>query len=319
LNRPYNKVVVSNATVPYPAISRRYSIFDGSLFGGPAGGTAAGVGIGIDNNIEARVGPKSTDSVQTDRKIMLLQGLSFNTFYNFAADSFRLSNINFSGHTSIINNRISINFGGTFDPYSSRNLDSISNNQIVRVARRVNRYSWQDGRFPTLMNFSLTIGGSLNAAALKQPVNRQLPPGQTPLGATPEQADKLALLNNDPSAYIDFKVPWNMNFNYNFSYSNSLTGSSVANTIMFNGDVSITQKWKVQFNTNYDIKAAKLSSATSFAIYRDLHCWDLSISWLPFGYYKSYNVTLRVRSDILQALKLTKRSDYTNNGLFNRY
>jgi len=127
------------------------------------------------------------------------------------------------------------------------------------------------------------------------------------------------LLNNDPSAYIDFKVPWNMSFNYNFSYSNNLTGSAVTNTIMVNGDVSITPKWKVQFNTNYDLQAAKLSSATSFAIYRDLHCWDLSISWLPFGYYKSYNVTLRVRSDILQALKLTKRSDYTNNGYFNRY
>ena len=110
-----------------------------------------------------------------------------------------------------------------------------------------------------------------------------------------------------------------MSFNYNFSYSNNLTGSAVTNTIMVNGDVSITPKWKVQFNTNYDLQAAKLSSATSFAIYRDLHCWDLSISWLPFGYYKSYNVTLRVRSDILQALKLTKRSDYTNNGYFNRY
>ncbi|MGY3212568.1 putative LPS assembly protein LptD [Mucilaginibacter sp. HD30] len=319
LNRPYNKVIVSNATVPYPVTSRRYSIFDGSLFSGPGGGTAAGVGIGIDNNVEAKVRPKSTDSVQTEKKIMLIQGLSLNTFYNFAADSFQLSNINFSGHTAIIHDRINISFGGTFDPYSSKILDSISSNRIVPVARRVNRYSWQDGRFPTLLNFSLTVGGSLNAAALKQPLNKQLPPGQTMPGVTPEQADKLALLNSDPSAYIDFKVPWNMSFNYNFSYSNSLTGSFVTNTIMVNGDVSITPKWKVQFNTNYDLQAAKLSSATSFAIYRDLHCWDLSISWLPFGYYKSYNVTLRVRSDILQALKLTKRSDYTNNGYFNRY
>jgi len=319
LDRPYNRVVVSNATVPYPVTSRRYSIYEGSAMGGPGGGTAAGINFGLDNNIEAKVRAKSTDSVQTARKIMLIQGLSLNGFYNFAADSFRLSTITFSGHTSIIHDKVSINFGGSLDPYSARILDSISNNQIVRVARRVNRFSWQDGRFPTLLNFSLTIGGSLNASALKQNGNRQLQPGQQMLGATPDQADKLALLNNDPSAYIDFKVPWNMNFNYNFSYNNSLTGSSVTNTIMVNGDVSITPKWKIQFNTNYDLKEAKLSSATSFAIYRDLHCWDLSISWLPFGYYKSYNVTLRVRSDILQALKLTKRSDYTSNGNFNRY
>ena len=88
---------------------------------------------------------------------------------------------------------------------------------------------------------------------------------------------------------------------------------------MINGDLNLTQKWKVQVSTNYDLNLRELSSATSIAIYRDLHCWDLSVQWVPFGYYKSYNVTLRVRSDILQALKLTKRSDYTNNGLFNRY
>lgn len=318
LNRPYNKVVVSNATVPYPAIARRYSIFDG-VGGGPSGGTQAGIGISIDNNLEAKVRAKSTDSTQADRKIQLLQGLSFNTFYNFAADSFRLSNISFSGHTAIINDKINISFGGTFDPYSTQVLDSISNNQIVRVGRRVNRFTWQDGKFPTLLNFSMSAGGSLNSAALKPKNNQRVVQGASLATASPEQTERLALLNSDPSAYIDFNVPWNATFNYNFSYSNSLSGAQITNTIMFNGDVSITPKWKVQFNTNYDLKTAKLSSATSFAIYRDLHCWDLSIQWVPFGYYKSYNVTLRVKSDILQALKLSKRSDYTSNGIFNRY
>jgi len=88
--------------------------------------------------------------------------------------------------------------------------------------------------------------------------------------------------------------------------------------VMLSGDLSLTPKWKIQFNTNYDLQARQLSSATSFAIYRDLHCWDLSIQWLPFGYYKSYNVTLKVKSAILQALKLSKRSDYTSNANFNQ-
>jgi hypothetical protein len=42
----------------------------------------------------------------------------------------------------------------------------------------------------------------------------------------------------------------------------------------------------------------------------------LSMQWLPFGYYKSYNVTLRVKAAILQDLKLTKRSDYTSNQFY---
>ncbi|MFD2146443.1 putative LPS assembly protein LptD [Mucilaginibacter antarcticus] len=37
LNRPYNRLIVSNATVPYPVIYQRYSIYQSSLYGGPSG------------------------------------------------------------------------------------------------------------------------------------------------------------------------------------------------------------------------------------------------------------------------------------------
>jgi hypothetical protein len=47
--------------------------------------------------------------------------------------------------------------------------------------------------------------------------------------------------------------------------------------MQISGDLSITPKWKVQYTTNYDLKAQKFSDATSFSIYRDLHCWDLAI------------------------------------------
>ena len=83
------------------------------------------------------------------------------------------------------------------------------------------------------------------------------------------------------------------------------------------GDVNVSPKWKVQYTTNYDIKAAKLG-ITQFSIYRDLHCWDLSFRWTPFGLYKSFSVDLRVKASILQDLKLSKRSDYTANQFNNR-
>lgn len=134
----------------------------------------------------------------------------------------------------------------------------------------------------------------------------------------PQQAEKLALINSDPEAYIDFNVPWNISFNYSFTYNNNVTSTNTTNTIMLSGDVSVTSKWKIQYSTNYDLKARQLSSATSFSIYRDLHCWDLAIQWLPFGYFKSYNVTLRVKSTILQDLKLSKKSDYTSSPYFNQ-
>jgi hypothetical protein len=318
LDRSYNRAIVSNATIPYPVVSQRYSIFDRALYGGPGGGTQAGISLSVDNTVEAKIRPGIKDTSQTPRKVQLIQGLSFATFYNFAADSFKLSPVTFSGHTALFHDKLNISFGGTFNPYAARIMDSIASNQIIRYATYINKYSWQEGKWPMLTSFNLSASASLNAASFNP-----RPAGLQQVGAnlqniSPEQAQKLALLNADPSAYIDFNVPWNISLNYSFTYNNSLTSTQTANTLMISGDVNITSKWKVQYNTNVDLKIRQISSATSFAIYRDLHCWDLSIQWLPFGYYKSYNVTLRVKSAVLQALKLSKRSDYTSNGYFNR-
>lgn len=323
LERDYNRLIVSNATVPYPVVYQRYSIYNSSVYGGPAGGRQAGLSFSVDNNLEAKIRPKSTDTSQTPRKIQLLQSLSFSTFYNFAADSIKLAPITFSGHTSVLHDKVNISFGGSFDPYITQVRDSVSNGQITKYIRPTSKFSWQDGRFPTLTSFNFSVSSSLNPAAFHPTPNGGNANSTANMiaslaNATAQQKQSLALLNSDPSAYVDFNIPWNLVLNYNFTYANGYAGSTTANTVMLSGDVNITPKWKIQYNSNYDLKAKKLSDATSFAIYRDLHCWDLSIQWLPFGYYKSYNVTLRVKSQILQALKLSKRSDYTSNANFNQ-
>lgn len=318
----FNQVAVSNATIPYPASVQRYSIYDQAVYGGPSGGRSAGLSFAVDNTIEAKVRAKSTDTSGLDRNVPILQGLSFSSFYNFAADSFKLSPIAFSGHTSVLNQKISISFGGTLDPYVVNVKDSISNNQLVRYTQKQNRYSWQDGKVPFLTNFNLSMGATLNPSAFKT-VNKNdnnrsglngIPPNQLQ-NMTAQQANKLAQLNSDPNAYVDFNVPWNLSLNYSFNYNNDRITTVTSNTMQISGDLSLTPKWKVAFTSNYDLKTQRFSDATSFSIYRDLHCWDLSIGWIPFGYYKSYNVTLKVKATILQDLKLSKRKDYYNSNL----
>jgi len=313
LNYGFNKSIVSTATIPYPVVYQRYSIFDQSVYGGPSGGRQAGISLSLDNSLEAKVRPKSTDTSTVPKKISLLQDLSISTFYNFAADSFRLSPIAISGHTSFLNNKLNVSFNGTFNPYETAVGDSISNGQLVRYARAVNRYTWQDGRLPTLTGFGISAGISLNPKVFHPQV---LPAPNTLQNMNPEQAAKLALINNDPNAFVDFNIPYNISLNYSFSYTNNVINTFNTNTLMISGDVRLTDLWKVAYTTNFDLRARQLSSATSFTINRNLHCWALAISWLPFGYYKSYNVTLRVNAEILQDLKLTKRSDYTSSQIF---
>lgn len=309
----YYNTIVSNATIPYPYTTQTYSIFEQSVYGGPGGGKSAGIAISLDNSIEAKMAAKSSDTSGKDVKIPILQGFSLSTFYNLVADSLKLQPISFSGRTALFNQKLGISFGGSLNPYVNQVRDSISNNQVVRYAHVINRYTWQDGRFPTLTNFNLSADISLNSASLKHPTN----PGQqqaanTLATATKSQLDKLALLNSDPNAYVDFNVPWNINVSYSFFYSNTGVLTTTTNTLNFNGDVNITPKWKIQYTSGFDLGQGKVST-TSLSIYRDLHCWDLSFQWIPFGYYKFYSVDLKVKASVLQDLKLSKRKDYYNN------
>jgi len=306
----YYKTAVSNAVIPYPYSSQTYSIFEDGF---PSAGKQAGIGLSLDNTIEAKFKPKATDTSGKPKKVAILQGLTFSTFYNFAQDSLRLSPISFSAHSAIFNQKVNLSFFGSFNPYQNQVLDSISNGQILKYTHEINKFTWQQGKLPTLTSFSFSASGSLNSTSFnpKTPVQ----PGSTLQTINPQQAQRLAVINSDPSAYVDFNVPWNVSFNYSFSYNNNIINTNTTNTMMLSGDVNLTSKWKVQYNTNYDLRARKLA-VTSFAIYRDLHCWDLNVQWVPFGLYKSYNITLKVKASILQDLKLSKRSDYTSNQSF---
>jgi lipopolysaccharide assembly outer membrane protein LptD (OstA) len=299
----YYRRAVSDAVPPYPVSSTYYSIFESSVYGGPSRGKFAGISLSVDNTIEAKMKARSSDTSGLPRKVTILQGLSFSTAYNFAVDSFRLSPVSFNAHSAIFNQKVSLSLNGTLDPYKAQLRDSISNGTLIRYARRLDQYA-----FPTLTNMSFSMSFSLNSMTSKKTAST----ANTLGNMTPNQYDRLSLINNDPSQYVDFNVPYNVSVNFNFNYNNQITSKTTSSTVSASGDVNISPKWKVQYTTNYDVKAAKLG-ITQFSIYRDLHCWDLSFQWTPFGVYKSFSVDLRVKASILQDLKLSKRKDYYNN------
>jgi hypothetical protein len=184
-----------------------------------------------------KVRRKSTDTTQDDgKKIKLLDGFNISTFYNFAADSFKLSAITFSGHTALFHEKLNISISGSIDPYVTQVRDSITNGALFKYKVPINRYTFQDGKFPTLTSFNVSASATLNPAVFQPHVNAP-PPGTSIQNMNPDQAAKLALLNSDPSAYVDFNVPWNLSLNYSFNYNNSYTSTFVTNTIQVSGDV----------------------------------------------------------------------------------
>ncbi|WP_353546716.1 putative LPS assembly protein LptD [Rhinopithecimicrobium faecis] len=281
-----------------------YSIFQNGIYGSPSGGRSMGIGFSIDNNIEAKVRSKSDTTGTGFKKIPILQGLTFSGNYNFVADSMKLSNINFSGRTALFNQKINLNFNGTLDPY-----------QMDRNGQRINKYAIQNGKLATVSNFGFSFDYSFNPKAGKSR-NESIDSLRNRAGAglTPEQSATLARISADPNAFVDFNIPWNLAGSFAFQYNKVGLTTRYTSTLNIHGDFSLTPKWKVQFNSGYDFMQKEIS-LTRFSIYRDLHCWDMSIGWVPFGQFQSYNVTIRAKASLLQDLKLSKRnSHYSNSG-----
>ncbi|MCC8172922.1 MAG: LPS-assembly protein LptD [Odoribacter sp.] len=272
-----------------------YSIFEGQLYsvGEKPQKQVGSINIGITNNVEMKVklDADSTGRVNT-KKVKLLESFTINTSYNIFADSMNWSNIRLAARTSIFDGKMSINASGTLDPY-----------YINENAVRINKYHGGIGR---LTNASITTGYSFSADGGK---NRE---------------EKNELVGGFYDMYVDFDVPWRLSFDYSFNFSRSyyrnpaegarraLSRSTITQNLRVNGDISLTPKWKFSFSSGYDFKNKEVTS-TSFNISRDLHCWDMTFSCIPFGNHQSYNFQINVRSSLLQDLKLTKKESWYDN------
>ena len=110
-----------------------YSRFEQSLFGAPGNRFSSSIGLSLSNNVEAKV--RAKDSTATEpKKIFLLNSLNFSTNYNIAADSLNFSPVRMSGGTQLFDNKMSVNFGATLDPYALDNTN-----------RKINEFNLNNG------------------------------------------------------------------------------------------------------------------------------------------------------------------------------
>lgn len=302
----------------------RYSIFEQGIFGGPSAGKYAGLNFSVDNNVELKVLSSKDTTGTGERKIPIIQGLTFSSAYNFVAPSKKLAPINFSGRSQFTD-KLGFNFGGVLSPYAVDFVQTTTGSGASQFTsssfQEVDRYVWQDGKLPRLVSLNFSTDFSFNPDALKSR-NKNMDAVKNANDVnnngnrTQEQIEQLASISRDPNAFVDFNIPWNIALSYSFNYSNPLGQRStrtISNSLNFNGDFNLTPKWKIQFTSGYDLVRSEISP-TSFSIYRDLHCWDLSASWVPFGQYQSYSIDIKVKASILQDLKLSKRK-----GFYTRY
>jgi hypothetical protein len=119
---------------------------------------------------------------------------------------------------------------------------------------------------------------------------------------------------HNPDQYIDFSIPWTLRLQYALRYTKvGFNEASITQSLTFSGDLSLSEKWKLTFNSGFDFESKEFTQ-TRLGINRDLHCWVFSFDWIPFGRFQSYNVNINVKASILQDLKLSRRRSFVDSG-----
>ena len=266
---------------------QRYSFYQEGLYGTAPSGKSGNISFNLDNNLEIKV-LQQNDSIIEYKKIAVFRNLNFRSNYNLAADSFNLSNITFNGRTELIPN-MNFKFDGVINPYE------INDDGTLR-----NEFAWNNrlslGR---ITNFSFTINWSLKNSMTSD--NKPI--------ISPENQNELNMIKNQPQNYVDFNIPWDLGIDYKYNYSKPGLEKNIRKTFNVKGNVKLTNKWKIGFHSGYDFDNKEISF-TSLDFYRDLHCWEMRFNWIPFGFRQSFNLSINVKSSILQDLKLNKRKTF---------
>lgn len=279
------------------------SKYENFLFGAPRIGSSASMNFYVGNNLEMKVQDKN-DTISGTRKIKIFDNLSFSTSYNFLADSFGLAPIRFSTRTTFFKRLVNLSISGNLDPYTFR-LDSINENDVI-YQRRINELAIKNNQgIGSLAFINMALGFRFSANDFR----REDEDRESSFGTREE----LDYINSNLAEYIDFNVPWSLNASYNLNRRKiGYRDPTITQTLTFSGDISISEKTKLSFRSGYDFKF-KMLTQTSINATRDLHCWRINFSWVPFGRFQSYNLTINAVSALLQDLKLEKRSRFFDN------
>lgn len=293
----YQEVVIDST-----GQTRIYSLFDESIYRTPVPtGRQGAVSLSLANNIEMKLKPREDEKGEYT-KVKLMDNFNFSTNYNIFKDSMNWAPISMNGNTRLFKNKVSLSFNGRFDPYSYI-VDSRG------IYRSINTSLWKDKhKLARLTNFGFSLGTSFKS-------------GQGARGSEQAETDDLSVITGDEQTgyddiyygeYVDFNVPWTLGFDYNFNYVRTGKEPNIVQSLRVRGDLSLTPKWKIGFNSGYDFTVKKVS-ITNMSIYRDLHCWEMQITLVPFGTYRSYSFRINIKSSILSDLKYEKRDNWYDN------
>ena len=324
-----------------------YSRFPSSMYGTVSKGMSATLSFGVSNNLEMKIVNKDdTTGKQPFKVVSLIDNLSINGGYNFAADSMNWSNFSVNLRLKFPKlNNYSLNLNTSLDPYMYELTAS-------GTPKRTNKQYWHNGRFPhwsgLRWNFSYTFNNQTikkwkEKIEGKRGKDTASEPAETPPSdSSGESVNLMSMERGDDGTITNAKlrsggnkekgvtaedgyekvdIPWSLSVSYSlayaagneFDYDKMYYKMKFSQYLTLNGNIGLGKGWKVTASMTYNFDSKKVTSCT-FNVSRDLHCWNMTASINPIGPYKSYAFHIGVNASMLKDLKYDKNSNSSTNG-----
>ena len=313
----YERVMTDGTVMPV-----RYSYFQHGLYGSAPSAKSGVISFNIANNLEAKV--KSESDSTGFKKISLIENFTLSQSCNLAADSLKWSNLS----TSImlrLTKGFNLNLNATWDVYKYA-LSPTGAPVRINKLRLFNGGGW--GRLSsTGTSFSYTFNNDTFRRKRNKDKkdNEQQSRTDTNRGNTDEKEDEgkdsgqttdLELVDG----YAKWECPWSLTLNYSvsygygsFNYKKLEYNGKWTQNLSLNATIRPTKNWSFNASASYNFDTHKIAYMNC-TISRQMHCFEMSASFVPVGPYKSYNFHIAVKSSILQDVKYDKHSSM-NNGV----
>ncbi|NOZ04193.1 MAG: hypothetical protein GXO92_06250, partial [FCB group bacterium] len=238
----------------------------------PAGSTPQkerqAINFALNNVFQAKV-----SDGDKERKIDLLSW-RLSTNYNFVAETYKLANLQSSLRSSLARKlRLDLSMTHDFYDYDSQRGER-------STSLRKNAWGLP---VPRLINARLSTGFKISGKRLTPQTEPTAAVTDTTIDTTAdeERLDASGVVN--PAKQVTKPLPgkdlWQTNVSFSYAYNRADPQNPVKTFWMnTNTKIQITPNWRIQYNARFDLVKNELVSH-HFSIYRDLHCWEMSVSW----------------------------------------
>ncbi len=295
-------------------VTKDYNIYSGQLNSPPGKGKNGSMSFSFGNNLEAKVkDTKDTTGVGT-KKIKLIDQLNIGGSYNFLADSLRLSTISISGSTTVFG-KVGINGNLTLDPYDVNERGQRCNKFLVMTKHKLARIT----NASASMSYSLNGKGEIKGNDGRKDASSS--------GSKSSEQEYYRVYYHPITGeyipggwlyYLNPAIPWSLSFSLNMSYSGSYTYTNNqlqkvdkwTRTATMSGQLRLTKALNFSLNTGFDLSTLSMTTSQLSATY-DLHCFNISVSWVPTGKWQSWSFRIAANASTLSSLlKYDKASSF---------